>query len=242
MALIKCKECSAAVSDTVATCPQCGFVIKKPEGLIKRLLKGVAVGFLGLIILGRVLTLFSKSRDAGGSLPERNIEQSSAGGGTSDVSVREVNSGAAPTSSAQSHSLIGDLIQTKKFEITVTKAEIKNTVGEGFLQSKPAEGGIYVAVQWRYKNISEQPVSFFSFPKLYLFDPKKNKFSHDVSASGSFASELKLTEKVVSDLNPGITVSSASVFEVSKDFFNPKTWNLSISADQKFEVDFGVMQ
>lgn len=95
-------------------------------------------------------------------MPERNIEQSSAGGGTSDVSVREVNSGAAPTSSAQSHSLIGDLIQTKKFEITVTKAEIKNTVGEGFLQSKPAEGGIYVAVQWRYKNISEQPVSFLA--------------------------------------------------------------------------------
>jgi len=31
MALIKCPECQKEMSDTLETCPHCGFIIKKPE-------------------------------------------------------------------------------------------------------------------------------------------------------------------------------------------------------------------
>jgi len=55
MALVKCKECSAEISDTTTTCPKCGFVLKKPAGCFKQGLQALAVGFGLLVVITGIL-------------------------------------------------------------------------------------------------------------------------------------------------------------------------------------------
>ena len=53
----------------------------------------------------------------------------------------------------------------------------------------------------------------------------------DLDASSSYASSSNFDEKVVSDLNPGITVDGAEVFEVSKELFDVATWSARVVTD-----------
>ena len=103
-------------------------------------------------------------------------------------------------------------------------------------KSTPAEGGQYIAVQWKYKNISTKPISSFDTPSLHLIDPQDVKYDRDSGASGSYATELNLTEKVLSDLNPGISVTAASIFEVGKTAFDQSKWKLLVKGDTEEKV------
>lgn len=224
MALVKCKECGTEISNTVTTCPKCGFVSKKPQGCLQQGVKVIFGGFMCLIILGMAMSMCSKRPNADGT-------PVSASGSKSG-------SGAEANPDAHTSYKVGDTIKTAKFEITVTKMELRDSVGKEPFLSKPADGGVYVTIQWRYKNISDKPVGTFSMPSLHLIDPKQTKYSRDTGASSSYATELDLTHKVFSDLNPGISVTAASVFEVSKDSFDSKTWSFVIEADKKVQVSF----
>ena len=121
--------------------------------------------------------------------------------------------------------LVGDVITTDSFEILVLSWEIRKKVGTEFFQSEPNSGATYVAVKWRYKNISSKPTSAFSTPDLNLIDPNGNKYDPDIGASSNFATEAKVDEKILSDLNPGITAEAADVFEVSVELFDSSSWS-----------------
>lgn len=128
---------------------------------------------------------------------------------------------------------VGQSFKTDKYEITVTSVETKDKVGSEFFESTPAEGGVYVTVQWKYKNITSEPInSFWESFNVKLIDPNGTEFSPDVDASGSFATEIDPTRKVVSDLNPGITVSGGKAFEVAKDSFSKDTWSLLVEGQK----------
>ncbi len=133
--------------------------------------------------------------------------------------------------------LVGDSIQTEKLEIQVKSVKIKNRVGSEYFNSTPSQGGVYVAVTWNYKNISSQPIGSFSTPSLNLVDPNGVKYDADIGATSSYATQLNLDSKIFSDLNPGIRVVDAQVFEVSQQLFDKKTWKLLIDADQRIVVN-----
>lgn len=128
---------------------------------------------------------------------------------------------------------VTDPIKSDSVELTVTSVQEKNQVGAQYFQSNPSEGGTYVAVQWKYKNISDKPIGMFSHPSLNLVDSAGTSYDADIDASGNYATELKLDRKIVSDLNPGITVNDASVFEVSKASYAKGEWSLMIKSDNK---------
>ena len=111
---------------------------------------------------------------------------------------------------------LNEPVRTEKFEITIISVSPTTMVGNEYLNSKPAEGGIYLAVKWKYKNISNKPIGTFSFPTLSLFDAQNIEYSNDIDASGNYATQINSNEKIISDLNPGIAVTSASVFEIDK--------------------------
>jgi hypothetical protein len=114
---------------------------------------------------------------------------------------------------------IGDTFRTEKFEITITSAGERSSVGSEFFVQQPSTGATFIAVQATIKNISSRPINSFSMPDIHLVAPDGIRFDPDIGASSSFATELDLDEKVFSDLNPGITVRSGNVFEVAKDQF-----------------------
>ena len=138
------------------------------------------------------------------------------------------NSTSSPSESVQTYK-IGEVFQTKKFEITVTNVSKKYSVGDMFWNETPAEGAVYVTVQWKYKNITEEPISSFSTPDIKLVSPKGTEYRTDSAASAAFASQVNPNEKILSDLNPGITTTAADVFEVAESLIVEDGWTLKVS-------------
>jgi hypothetical protein len=129
---------------------------------------------------------------------------------------------------------IEETAQTEKFAVMVSEVEILDQIKTEFSESTPAEGGLYVAVLWIYKNITNEPISSFSTPSIHLLSPEGTKYSADIGASSEFAAMVDLDRKVLSDLNPGIQVTDGDVFEVSKDVYgNGEGWKILIDADRK---------
>lgn len=131
---------------------------------------------------------------------------------------------------------VNDMITTDKFEITVTEIKTAKQVGDEFFEATPSEGGIYVIVNWEYKNISDAPISAFSTPVIKLVDKNNVKYDSDLDATSSYATEIDLDSKILSDLNPGIKVKDAEVFEISEESYNAGGFKLKIDADKDFEI------
>ena len=133
---------------------------------------------------------------------------------------------------------IGEDIKTDNFSIKVNSIKILQVVGNDFMHSTASDGAVYVAVQWSYKNISDKPISAFRKPSLHLKDPNGTKYDADIGASGYYATQVQIDAKVVSDLNPGISVTDANVFEISEDLLAKKGWEIFIDADSDIEIPF----
>lgn len=135
---------------------------------------------------------------------------------------------------------VGDSFQTPTFEIQIRSAQALSSVGNPLFASQPSEGGVYIAIQWSYKNISQKPVSAFRRPTVHLKAPDGTKYDPDLGASASYATELDNDAKAFSDLNPGISVVDVDVFEVSRQMFDPSSWRILVDGDRDTEVEFVV--
>lgn len=131
---------------------------------------------------------------------------------------------------------VGETIATKEYEITIDAVKEKNKVGNQYLSSTPAEGGVYVAIDFKYKNISDAPLSSWDFPTVELVDSKGVEYSSDISASSYYATEMEPDRKVLSDLNPNITVTDNKVFEVSSETYNSGEWFLVVDNTIKIKI------
>lgn len=114
---------------------------------------------------------------------------------------------------------------TVKIDSVTYMSEISNRIyygGESAVinYEKAAQGAIYVAIKWSYKNISTRPISAFSLPEIRLIDSNGAIYEPDLAASVAYAANVNPTEKVLSNLNPGIGTTSASAFEVNKILAN----------------------
>lgn len=150
-------------------------------------------------------------------------------------------SGAAPvpaSTPAPPALKVGDTFETPTFQMQIVSAQLRQSVGDSMFGSKANQGGVYVAIQWSYKNISKKPVNSFELPTLHLVAPDGTKYDPDLGASASYATELNTNAKVLSDLNPGIQVTDADVFEVSQQQFSPSSWKILVDADENAEVAF----
>lgn len=216
--MTKCKDCGKEVSKSAKVCPNCGAKLKMALWL-KALIVFIALGFIGAIT--------SKDKPEAKKVA---TEVASSATAKSDAATP------APEPAKPAGPQVGVPFRSGDVEVTVTGVEQKSQVGNPMFASRPAEGGVYVVVRWKYKNIGSTPIGLFSKPNVNLLDPKDVKYDVDIGASSSYATEANLTSKVLSDLNPGITASEAEVFEVAKGAFDKNTWRVLVSADDDFKV------
>lgn len=148
-----------------------------------------------------------------------------------------VSAGSSSSGSNTITAKVNETVTTDDFEITVTSIKMLKKVGNEYFNSEPASGGIYVAIQYTYKNISNEPMGMFDTPSFYLYDSNDVKYKPDTGASGFYATEIKLNEKVLSELNPGISANGADVFEVSAEKIKEGLWKLKIVADKSIYID-----
>ena len=213
MTLAPCPSCGKEVSKSAKSCPHCGHKLK--GSFLKKLILWPIGILIGLAFLVAIL-----------------------GGGEKGNTVTKKGSNQSPKEAVFD---VGDSFQTRKFEISVSDVKQLGSVGSKYFSSQPSEGAIYIAVQWNYKNISDKPINAFSTPSLKLIGASGTKYSADVGASSSYATELNLDSKVISDLNPGIRVRDADVFEVSQEAFDSGNWTLLIDADQSATVQLTLL-
>lgn len=206
--LVPCKSCGKDVSKSAKSCPHCGHKLK--GSIMKKLFFWPLGIFIGLIVLA---VIFGEENNSG--------------------SVTKSGSGSNQESEALA---VGDFFQTRNFEISISDIQLHSSVGGQYFSSQPSEGALYVAVQWNYKNISDKPIGPFSTPSIKLKDANGTSYSADIGASSSYATELDIDSKVLSDLNPGIRVRDGDVFEVSEEAFDMETWTLFVDADQNAAV------
>ncbi len=126
---------------------------------------------------------------------------------------------ATPTAAA-----IGTTVRTGNVEISVVKAQLRDSVGDQYLHETAAEGGVLVAIDYKIKNVGDKPLKSYDQPHLKLIDPSGTEYEPDAGKSATYATETTVNRKLMSDLNPDITVNDADVFEVSKTRFDPTTW------------------
>ena len=113
----------------------------------------------------------------------------------------------------------------------------KSIVGDPeFLGKEASEGATLVGVQYKLKNASDEPMGMFDQPVINLVDEKGTKYESDIDASGAYATETGIdNSKILSDLNPGITVTGTTVYEISKESFGQGKWFIQID-DQKVQI------
>lgn len=206
----KCKSCMKEIDEKAKKCPHCQTDLRNWF-----LRHPILTGILILIVIS---ILGSSGKGSNKSSSNTNISV-----------VNEVK----PTETIYK---IGDTVRTDRFEFVISSVEERSIIGSRYFEKEPSEGGTFVAVQYQYKNTSDKPIGTFSTPTIKLVDKNGTQYSADTGASSNFATELKLDRKILSDLNPGITVKDASIFEVSKEQYATAGWSLFVDADKDIKV------
>ena len=176
---------------------------------MRKLLKWGVIGIIVLVIIG---ALSGGNKNGGGSTNTSSSQQ---------------------TSQAEQTYKVGETVKSKNLEMTISSVTSRASVGTQYISEKASEGGTLVVVQWQYKNASNEPIGSFSQPSIKLIDSAGVEYSSDIGKSSTYATEIKLDSKVFSDLNPGITVKDAKVFEVSKEAYAKGGWSVVVKADGK---------
>lgn len=203
--LIKCKACEKDIAKGVKKCPSCG---KDQRGWFMR---HKIITFVGAFIV-LIIAISSLGGEGEGELV--------------------ATSGETKSSKAKEEAVyqVGDTVSTKKMEVTVTKFEEFDIIGDpSFLGKAASDGGTLVAIQYTMKNVSDKPIGMFSYPTINLVDEKGTKYSTDIEGSSAYAVETKVDNaKIMSDLNPDISVTAVDVYEVSKEKFAEGKWYIQV--------------
>lgn len=206
--LIQCKACHKEIAKGVKKCPSCG---KDQRNWFMR---HKFISFIGIIVLFIII-----------------------GGALGDGDDTEKASSATDSKETQKEETIyelNDIITIKNMEVAVEVFEELEVIGDpSFLGKEPADGGTLVAIQYRMKNISDKPIGMFSYPSINLIDGEGTKYSSDIEGTSAYAVETKVdNSKVLSDLNPDISVTGVEVYEVSKERFAEGEWFIQIGKEK----------
>ena len=217
MGMITCKECGKEVSDKAGKCINCGCPI------MSEITKKAVETLLTIAVISFVIIFCLIITDSKGTTRKKSNTPA-----YSETHQEE---------SQQPLIMIKDTVTTDKFEITILNVEKRTFVGGEYFKTSPSSGGVYVAVKWEYKNITDKPIKSYSSPKISLQDSNGVKYSQDYSASSYYATEINKDRKIISDLNPGIKVVDSSVFEISQESYNNAGWNLLVDSDMDYLVN-----
>lgn len=137
--------------------------------------------------------------------------------------------------------LVGDVFKTGKFEISVSSEAAMESVGSDGMGSHADPGGIYIAVNWWYENVSPSPADG---PLIELMSPDGTMYEPDGGASGIYSndsSDGNFGTNSGEAVNPGIRYRVSDVFEVSKKMFDQNSWRVAIGvAGQVVPVSLNV--
>lgn len=179
-----------------------------------------------LALAGLVLGL-AGCDDAGSDEPTLGSDTATVGGGDAKTG-----------SSAKSFDM-GDPVNFDAFEITIKSVKHPSTIG--VLDQRPAEGGLFVAIDYTLENTGDEPLSGFDHPTLLLMDSEGRTYAPDSQATSQYVLEKVMITKDFSkqagdDLNPGLKILAGAVWEIAKDQFDRNTWKVVLKGHENAAI------
>lgn len=129
-----------------------------------------------------------------------------------------------------------DMTTTDSLQITFEQDDATTMIPSELGSVSAAEGGEYILVKVKLKNVGTAPISVFDMPSIHLIDAQGHEYSTDIEASIAAAMLWGDDSKAFSDLNPDLAVSKVEAFEVSKARFNANTWLLAVGKQAYFHL------
>ena len=203
--MVNCKACNTEIASSAKACPKCGA---KRSGWVKKTLLVILGVLFVLTIIGLLLPddgTYSRS-------PSRS--SSSAPVGTSTP--------------AQKSFSVGETVTSGDFAVSVQEVFLRQQVGGEFFAEQASSGAVYIVVHYAYINEADRPKNPFDVPTITLIDPNGVEYDEDIGASGVYATEVDLNSKLLSEVNPGIQIDNAGVFEIAQSRFDQSGWSVKV--------------
>ncbi len=208
--LVKCKACDNNIAKGVKKCPQCG---KDQRNWFMR---HKIMTFLGALLVLIIISSLGGNDDSG------------------EAVVTNEKTKATNQKKEETIYSIGDTLNLKQLDITLTQMEELTQIGDPqFLGKQAPDGSVLVAIQYTMKNVSDKPVGMFSYPTANLIDASGTKYSSDFDGSVAYSVETGMDDsKSISDLNPDISVTKVEVYEVSETRFAEGEWYIQFGNEK----------
>ena len=208
-----CPNCGVQSQTTADKCPSCGKKYKqKKRG-------GGCLKWLGILTLGIILLVVIIQVTGGGN-EDATV---TPGGGGSDTE----SSDDEPTTAA-----VGDTVELKGTEYTVTKVERAATVGGEF--NKSTADGEYVIVYFTLKNLKDEPATILS-DAVRLVGSNGKEYTTDTDTIGAFDNQFILEE-----IQPDLEKDVVAVYDIPPDAISGSKLQVKdLFSDSKGEIDLG---
>lgn len=134
-------------------------------------------------------------------------------------------------SAGKQYKNIGDVIQLKSCEITVEKIEQFDTME----YITPAEGNVFIAIKFNYKNITSSSMEYKSLPIITLMASDKTTYKVNYDASYVYALINGVDYAVMQDaLDSNATRNDAEVYEVPASDLTGKELMIKIDSTSNY--------
>ncbi len=121
-------------------------------------------------------------------------------------------------------------------DVAVTSVTTSNSVGGLYMRQNVSDGGVYVIAKYKIMNLGTEPMPAGKHFFLLLVDGKGTEYKPDVGATIYAATVANNNNKVLSELNPGLSVTDTEVFEVAKAQYTPATWGLLVNDGYRVRI------
>ena len=193
-------------------CKDCGAEVSSSAKKCPKCGNKLKGGMLGKIVIGIIILGI-----IGGIASNVN------GGNSNSNTPEEVN--------------IGETITSSKLEVTVTKVSQRNSVGNDFFSSEASQDSKFVVVEWKYKNVSDKAMSgAWDSPELVLINSEGVEYEESLKATTNYRIEKDIDNKLLENINYGITVEQASVFEIPVEALEEDGWKIKTDVSKTLIV------
>lgn len=211
-----CPNCGVQSQTISDKCPSCGKKYKqKKRG-------GGCLKWIGIVTLGLIALIVVIAVTSGGGNEDATV---TPGGGSS--SNEQTQTSDEPTTAA-----VGDTVELKGTEYTVTKVETADTVGGQF--NKSTADGKYVIVYLTLKNLKDEPATIVS-DAVRLVGNNGKEYTTDTDTLGAFKNQFILEE-----IQPDLERDVVAVYDIPPDAVSGSKLQVKdLFSDSKGEIDLG---